>query len=611
MIAGIDLGNSNMRIYYKGGKEYFPAYNLNGNGKTPSFVLFTDEKEIIVGDSAKCSFDCYKGRVIYGTRMLIGRRKGDEDIEDFLKNADFSIKFDKNEFPYIEIPGIHKQYKPEDISAIILREADKIIKEITGSHIDKCVITVPAYFNELQRKCTVQAAKLAGINCIQLINEPTAVAIASRYRNRFRNGNILIFDFGRKALDVSILNVEGDKYTVKAVACNTLLGGEDIDTLLAEEMARRFKKTNPGSNPEEKVRLMRLLKQKCEEGKILLSSRFEVQIHIPGFSEGKDLKEKISRGAFENLCSDITNQLTEPIDIALKEAELEKEDIDQVILIGKSTGIPFVRDTIIYYFDDRISPIETDSEESIALGAVIACDMISNKRIKISDSTFVEKTTVADYQSVTGEINTIETQPMSIGVKYGECSFKKIIISNKILPQSGMFKYIASKGSKNSVDIEIYQGEEDKINMEEKTHILLGKYTFSDLPPEPFEDIIITIELSVSFEGVLSVKAQCNVIGIDPIEETISTDEVLDNKANRASFERIKETKKRKDLLGQFNDYCNKLSRAILDAEDSEEDVDEFKQFYKSIKDADRLSSDDIIKATMRIDETIKKIEDL
>ena len=516
MIVGIDLGTTNTCVYYKTRKEYSVVENFEGKRTTPSFVTFTEDGDVIVGEEAKKQMLICPERTIYGAKRLIGHKRGDKSVEELFGKAGFKINFDENDFPYIEIPGDDKKRKPEEISAIILHEAKRFVKNKTGREIDECVITVPAYFNDLQRRSTKIAAELAGINCIKLVNEPTAAAIAFQEKIQYENGNILVYDFGGGTLDVSILNVVDNKYTVLAVSGDTSLGGEDIDSILVEEMIKRFKKNNPDTDPEKSKKAMARLKESCKEAKHQLSNCFETLIVIYNFIDNKDLIEKITRTQFEYLCNDIIDKLTDPITKALEDAGLKEEEINHIILVGGSSAIPFVKEAITDYFDDKIEPLKAvDPNESVALGAVIVCDRISNNII-------------------------IETQPISIGIKYGNKLFKKYIMRNQRLPQTGTFQFTTTKKNQRFADIEIYQGEEDRINMAENTHILLGKYRISDLPPREQGDIIITIKLSVDEGGILSLEAYCNETGVAQISKSIKTKEILDDEEKRAVFERIK-----------------------------------------------------------------------
>ena len=610
VIVGIDLGTTNTCIYYKAPNgDYNVAENFDGKRTTPSVVSFTEEGDVIIGSVAKSQMPQIPERTIYGVKRLIGHKKGDEDVDQLFGNAGFRIKFDEKNNPYIEVPGKEKKYRPEEISSIILNEANRIIKNKTGRNIDECIITVPAYFNDLQRRATMQAAELAGINCIKLVNEPTAAAIAFQEKVKYKNGNVLVFDFGGGTLDVSILNVEGNKYTVKAVSGNTSLGGEDIDNILVNEMVKRFKAKYGGSNIEDSPRAMAVLKEKCEEAKCHLSSSFNKRIIIPNLFNGNDLDESITRSNFEYLCTDIIDNLTNPIDIALEDAGLEVDDIDHIILVGGSSAIPFVYEKIKDHFNEKEPLKATDPNESVALGALIVCDKILNNGIKYGDSNYVEKTTVKEYEE--SVINIIETQPISIGIKYGNRKFKKFIISNKKLPQNADFTFTTTKNDQTRADIEVYQGEEERISLSGRKHIFLGKYTIEGLPKKPAGELVITIKLSVDEGGILSLSALCKENGVVPISTTIKTEDILNDKEKKDAFDELKAINERKDLTKQYENLLNEFSNAISNASAKGKDVKEFEDSFNEIKDDKFKNTDEIKEAIKEIEGKIKKINGL
>ena len=269
---GIDLGTTNtcVALARKSGKtmSYSIIENTIGKFTTPSVVAFTEDGEQVVGSLARAQQLTNPQRTIYGVKRLFGHKKGDEDVEKLFRTKTFNIEFDDDDNPIIKIPASKgdkaREYKPEQISAMVLGEVIEMVKNKTGKVPDDCIITVPAYFNDLQRQSTLKAAKIAGLKCIRVVNEPTAAAIAFQDKAKFNNGKVLVFDFGGGTLDVSILEVKGNEFIVKAVAGDTSLGGEDIDALLCEEMVARFKRANPGLDPTENKRAMAILKQKCE-----------------------------------------------------------------------------------------------------------------------------------------------------------------------------------------------------------------------------------------------------------------------------------------------------------------------------------------------------------
>ena len=639
-IIGIDLGTTNTCVAHvkkTGGKTDFEIIeNSIGEKITPSIVSF-DEDNILVGKPAKNKQIDNSKNTIYGIKRLFGHSIHDSDVEKLFKNAPFELTEDKQNHPQIKIveKGEEKLYLPEQISAIVLGEVSDFVKKKTLQPPSHCVITVPAYFNNLQREATKIAAEIAGLNVIQLLNEPVAAAIAFQRQVNFKDGIVLVYDFGGGTLDVSILEVHGNRFDVRAVSGDTAFGGEDIDAILVEEMANRFKKKT-GKDPRTNSSVISRLKIECEQLKKTLSARPMAEIHISNLMDGLDLDEKITRSKFEDLCDDLFSKLTDTIDEALEESGLTIDDIDHLILVGGSSAIPKVAETIEEFFEGRLKPLNAvNPDEAIAMGAAIYCKQLVQK-MKVDDDECNEiqvvddeeeapkastkpapapksstkpapapapksstkpapapapKTStkpvsapapttapaisitsedISDEESESDDIEIVDVQSTSIGIRNGKHGFKKYIERNKPLPQENTFTFTTSRDNAKSAKIRIFMGEEDEIG--EGTHILLDEYSFKDLPPRPKGVVLLQVTLKCNVEGLLSISASCSVQGEDlpprSLNASIDTKKAISSEDKQKLIQVQKELMERKEikeLLGSFKSQIISLDNKDIE----------------------------------------------
>ena len=631
VVIGIDLGTTNtcVAIAKKKGKtmEYEVVENLQGARTTPSVVSFTADGEQVVGAFAKTQQLLNPERTVYGVKRLFGHKRGDEDVETLFRTSPFKVDFDDEDDPIIIIPAQgsdkERKYKPEQISAMVLSEVVSIVKNKTGKAPDECIITVPAYFNDLQRNSTLLAAKIAGINCIKLVNEPTAAAIAYQEKTKFNNGNVLVFDFGGGTLDVSILQVEGNKFIVKAVAGDTSLGGEDIDQILCEEMINRFKKANPGLDPTENKRSLAHLKQACEKAKCQLSTALEAQVTIGSFYKGKDLNEKITRARIEFLCDErIIGKLTDPIEEALEEAGLDADEIDQIILVGGSSHIPAVNEAVTSYFDERIKPLSTvNVDEAVALGACIICDKIG--RGKVFDDKTQKDLKLVDVNKKSGSgggadggddiddgyIVMVDVQPTSIGIRNGTKEFQKFIMRNKELPQSNRFTFKTTKKNQKFANIDIFQGEDDIIDTTTRTHSNLGRFKLTGLPKGEAGQILITVTMSVDTNGVLKVTAECSGSSEGVKSLQINVKEALSSEEMQAAIKEQNEMFERKELKAQYEKLNVDLYKEISRIRGKGKDTKQWEAVYKNFSENVPKEPETLRDSIDKLNKTIEKIK--
>ena len=570
---GVDLGTTNTCValakYVAGDKMRYEALENNvGKNTTPSMVGFTDE-EVIIGKVAKDQQALHPKQTLYGAKRLIGRKFNDPEVTKIFKNAPFKIVGDEYDNPLFEIErnGKTERYRPEQISSIVLGQVKEIVKMKTGKMPDKCIITVPAYFNDLQRAATKSAAEIADLPIIHIINEPTAAAVAFQHYNNFDKGTVLVYDFGGGTLDVSIVEVDGPKFTVKAVSGDTALGGEDIDAAIVERMLEKFQKKYPDA-PKPNEKNLAILKLKAEETKIQLSTALESRMVIPNFAGKYDLAETLRRAEMELICDDIFSKLTDCIDTAIEEAHITPDDITHIILVGGSSHIPLVNSTVSEYFDNRIKPLAAvNPDEAIALGAAILCDKMENG-LAFNDLT--GKLRPPTHKEGGGEIEDdgyieiVDVQSTSIGILNGKTGFRKYIERNKPLPQKQTFTFRTTRDNQKRADIVVLIGEDDEVDWDERTHVKIGKYTFSGLPPRPKGQVLINVTLSVDEKGILNVDATCTEAGSsNHIACTIDTTKIFDDKEKHDMILRQQEIFDNKVKIEKYRELLNDLQSAI------------------------------------------------
>ncbi len=383
VIIGIDLGTtfSCVGVWKNNKIEIVP--NSSGKRLTPSYVYFDNQKRLI-GDPAKNKIAKNAEKTVYDVKRLIGRNYSDPHVQNDMKLWPFKVEKDENiDKPLIsiELNGKPEKFYPQQISAMILSDLKNSAEEFLGKKIKNAIITVPAYFNEGQRKATKEAGEIAGLNVVRIINEPTAAALAYGFNNQFDDvKTILVFDLGGGTFDVSILKLEKSEFKVLSINGNTHLGGEDFDNRLVKYCADKFEEEN-NINIMNNQKALRLLKKYCEQVKIELSNNLEANIDIDRLAEGYDFELNIHRTDFEDCCKDLFDKCFPPITQALEDANLQKEDIDEIVLVGGSTRIPKIQEKLKEYFNGKELSKKINSDEAVAEGATIQAQLIKDGKI--------------------------------------------------------------------------------------------------------------------------------------------------------------------------------------------------------------------------------------
>jgi molecular chaperone DnaK len=538
-VIGIDLGTTNCCVSVLEGGAVQIIPNKEGGRTTPSVVGFTEKGERLVGQIAKRQAVTNPTNTLYAVKRLIGRKFDSAEVQKMRENVPFDITEAPNSDAHIQV--LDRVYSPPEISAIVLQRLKLAAEEFLGDKVTEAIITVPAYFDDMQRQATRDAGKIAGLEVERIINEPTAAALAYGFGKQ-KSEKVAVYDLGGGTFDITILEINDGVFEVLSTSGNTFLGGEDFDQRIINWLVEGFKTDNNIDLKEDRLALQRL-KEAAERAKCELSSVMETTVNLPFIAADatgpKHINTVLTRAKFEELVQDLVESSVEPCQKALWDAKLQPADIDKVILVGGQTRSPIITKTVTEVFGKEPSA-EINPDEVVAMGAAIQGGVL------------------------TGDVKDIvllDVLPLSLGLETRGGLFVKLIGRNSTIPLKNTMTFTTVVDNQQSVEIHILQGEREVSSGNRS----LGKFELVGIPPAPRGVPQIDVSFEVDANGIVNVSAKDKMTGLEQAMQITPSSGLAPDEIERLIMEAetsVEKDKETKDLIMNRNRLDSLLKNA-------------------------------------------------
>ena len=567
-VVGIDLGTTNSVVAAIEGGQPTVITNAEGFRTTPSIVAYTKKEELLVGQLAKRQSVVNAENTFFSVKRFIGCKA--DEISEESKELPYKVIKDDNGNIKIKCSSLNKDFSPEEISAQVIRKLITDAKEYLGQDVTKAVITVPAYFNDSQRQATVDAGKIAGIEVLRIINEPTAASLAYGLDKK-QNETILVFDLGGGTFDVSVLEVGDGIFEVLSTAGDTNLGGDDFDKALVRWLVKDFEEKE-GTNLTKDIQALQRLTEAAEKAKMELSNVEKTTINLPFITADKNgpkhIQQDLTREKFETLCKDLIDRCRIPVEKALKDAKLDKSGINEVVLVGGSTRIPAIQQ-LVESLTGKQPNKSVNPDEVVAIGAAIQAGILAGE---ITD------------------ILLLDVTPLSLGVETVGGIMTKLISRNTTIPVKKSELFSTAADNQTNVEIHVLQGEREVVSGNKS----LGNFKLEGIPEAPKGRPQIEVTFDINVDGILSVTAKENesgkeqsvtIQGSSNLSE-MEIDGMLEEAEKYASIDQ--EQKQKSEMVVASMAFCDEIDKKLNNDELSnctEEEKEEITLAIKSLRE--------------------------
>ena len=589
-VVGIDLGTTNSVVAAIEGGQPTVITNAEGFRTTPSIVAYTKKEELLVGQLAKRQSVVNAANTFFSVKRFIGCKA--DEVSEESKELPYKVIKDDNGNIKIKCSSLNKDFSPEEVSAQVIRKLITDAKEYLGQDVTKAVITVPAYFNDSQRQATVDAGKIAGVEVLRIINEPTAASLAYGLDKK-QNETILVFDLGGGTFDVSVLEVGDGIFEVLSTAGDTNLGGDDFDKALVRWLVEDFE-AKEGTNLTKDIQALQRLTEAAEKAKMELSNVEKTTINLPFITADKTgpkhIQQDLTRDKFESLCKTLIDRCRIPVEKALKDAKVDKSGINEIVLVGGSTRIPAIQQ-LVESLTGKKPNKSVNPDEVVAIGAAIQAGILAGE---ITD------------------ILLLDVTPLSLGVETVGGIMTKLISRNTTIPVKKSELFSTAADNQTNVEIHVLQGEREVVSGNKS----LGNFKLEGIPEAPKGRPQIEVTFDINVDGLLSVTAKENesgkeqsvtIQGSSNLSDT-DIDTMLEEAEKYASID--KEQKEKTDLVLTATNYCRMVEEKINNDELTDSSEDEKKEIQSAISNLREILSNNT-ESSESIKESFEQLEKL